>query len=118
MDESILKTIKTMLDISLDQTDFDFEIITFINGAFFTLNQLGVGPDTPFVLEDANTTWSEFTPDIDKLQLVKHYIFLKVKTSWDSATLGSASLGAFERQIAEMEWRLNVAVDPKEETDE
>ena len=115
MDESILETIKTMLDVPLDQTSFDLEILNFINGAFFTLNQLGVGPDTPFVLENADTVWSEFTPDINLLQLVKPYIFLKVKTIWDSATVGSASLGAFERQIAEMEWRLNVAVDPKED---
>lgn len=115
MDESILSTIKAMLDVPEDQTSFDMELLTYINGAFFTLNQLGVGPDTPFVLENGDTVWSEFTDDINKLQLVKSYVFLKVKCIFDSAAVGSASLSAFERQIAEMEWRLNVAVDPKDE---
>lgn len=112
MDESILNSIKTMLDVPLDQTSFDLELINYINGAFFTLNQLGVGPKTPFVLENGDATWSDFTSDINKLQLVKQYVFLKVKTVFDTAAVGSSSLSAFERQISEMEWRLNVAVDP------
>lgn len=117
MSESILNTIKTMLDIPLDQDSFDVELIAYINGAFFTLNQLGVGPDLPFVLTDSNAVWTDFTPDITKLEIVKQYIFLKVKTIFDTASVGSASLSAFERQIAEMEWRLNVAVDSGEDNE-
>lgn len=112
MDESILNTIKGMLDISEDQTSFDSELISYINGAFFTLNQIGVGPDTPFVLENADAVWSEFTSDIDKLQIVKQYIFISVKLVFDTASTGSATITAFERERDRLEWRLNVAVDP------
>lgn len=115
MDESIFDTIKTMLDVPLDQDSFDTELLALINGAFFTLNQLGVGPDAPFVLENRDAIWSEFTSDINSLQLVKQYIFISVKLLFDTAATGSATISALERERDRLEWRLNVAVDPKED---
>ena len=34
---------------------------------------------------------------------------------WDTSTMSSAAMEAAKNLIAEMEWRLNVAVDPKRE---
>ena len=115
MDESILNTIKNMLDVPEDQPSFDQELISYINGAFFTLHQLGVGPETPFVLENGDAIWSEFTTDIDKIQIVKQYIFISVKLLFDTASTGSATISALERERDRLEWRLNVEVDPGEE---
>ena len=47
--ESILTSVKKMLGIQEDYEHFDPEIIMHINSAFLILNQLGVGPDRPFI---------------------------------------------------------------------
>ena len=46
-----------------------------------------------------------------QLELVKSYMYLKVKLLFDPP-LGSAVIDVINRQISEFEWRLNVAVDP------
>lgn len=115
MNESILNTIKTMLDVPTDQDSFDLELKAYINGALFTLHQLGVGPDTPFTLETGEETWTDFISDINKIAIVKQYIFISVKLLFDTASTGSATISALERERDRLEWRLNVEVDPSEE---
>lgn len=109
--ESILTSIKKMLGIAEEYTHFDSDIIMHINSVFMTLTQLGVGPSQGFYIEDETTEWIEFIPDMVKLQAVKTYMYLRVRLLFDSASLGSATLSAYERQIQELEWRLNVAVE-------
>ena len=112
--ESILTSIKKMLGISEDYTQFDEDIVRHINSVFLTLTQLGVGPETGFVIEDDTSTWADFVPEVNAAQLhaIKSYIYMKVKLMFDPP-LSSAVIEAMNRQIAEFEWRLNVAVDPK-----
>lgn len=110
--ESILNSIKKMLGIGEDYDHFDPDIIMHINSVFMTLNQLGVGPTEGFVIEDDTTIWTDYIPDVTKLQAVKSYMYLQVKILFDSASLGAATLAAYERQIQQYEFRLNVAVDP------
>lgn len=109
--DSILTSIKKNLGISEEYVHFDEDIIMYINNAFFILNQLGVGPDEPFVIEDATAKWEDFTEE--SIESVKIYITLKVKEGFDPPSNGSLS-GAIKEQIKELEWRLNAAVDPKE----
>ena len=45
MEESILISIKKLLGITKDDTDFDTDIIIHINSVLAVLSQLGVGPD-------------------------------------------------------------------------
>lgn len=52
MEESILISIKKLLGISDDYTQFDEDIIMHINTVFLNLNQLGVGPEEGFSIED------------------------------------------------------------------
>ena len=42
--ESILTSIKKLVGIAEDYTVFDTDFIIYINSAFATLNQLGIGP--------------------------------------------------------------------------
>lgn len=109
--DSILTSIKQMLGITKDYTHFDTDIIMHINSVFMTLTQLGVGPANGFYIEDETAEWTDFIPDPAKLQAVKTYMYLKVRLVFDSASLGSATLAAYERQIQELEWRLNVGVE-------
>lgn len=109
MTESILDTIKKMLGLLPDYTAFDTDIVVNINSVFMTLNQLGVGPEEVFSIEDNSVAWSAFLTDISKYSAVKTYIFLKVKLAFDPPT-NSFYLAAIEKQISELEWRLSVQV--------
>lgn len=115
--ESILTSIKKLLQIADSYDHYDPDIIMHINSVFMTLNQLGVGPANGFFIEDDTAVWSDFIEDFSKLQAVKTYIYLKVKIVFDPASLGSATLAAYERQIQELEWRLNVEAESKETTE-
>lgn len=111
--ESILTSIKKILGITEEYTHFDSDIIIHINSVFFTLNQLGVGPDNPFTIEDDSATWDDFVPD-QNVEAVKSYIGLKVRLLFDPPT-NSALLSAIQEACKEYEWRLNVQVDPGKE---
>lgn len=112
--ESILTSIKKMLGIDESYDHFDSDIIMHINSALMVLTQLGVGPEEGFMIEDDTTTWADYIPEITvaKLNLVKSYIYLKVRLLFDPP-LSSSAIESINRQISEFEFRLNVAVDPK-----
>lgn len=110
METSILTSIKKMLGVAEDYTEFDEDIITHINSVFLNLTQLGVGPEEGFMIEDDTAVWEDFIDDSIRLQAVKTYMYLKVKLLFDPP-LSSSVTESFTRMIAELEWRLNVAVD-------
>lgn len=110
MEESILTSIKMMLGITEECTDFDTNIIMHINSVFMVLHQLGVGPDEGYSIEDDSNTWEDFVKEKDNLGAVKSYIYLKVKMLFDPP-LGSAVMNAMQQQINELEWRLNVGTN-------
>ena len=111
--ESILTSIKKLLGIAEDYDHFDPDIIMHINSVFMNLTQIGVGPSAGFGIEDETSTWADFVPDVTKLAAIKSYIFLKVKLLFDPP-LSSSVLESYNRQIAELEWRLNAVVETPE----
>lgn len=108
--DSILTSIKKLLGITEEYEHFDPDIIMHINSAFSVLTQLGVGPKQGFRIEDESTEWSEFLNDDLRIEFVKTYVHLKVKLVFDPP-LSSAVLESINRQISELEWRINVSVD-------
>ena len=108
--ESILTSIKKLLGIEEEYTQFDNDIIMDINSVFLNLTQLGVGPAEGFLIEDDTATWEDFIGDSNQLQAVKSYMYLKVKLLFDPP-LSSSVIESMNRMIAELEWRLNVAGD-------
>ena len=108
--DSILVSIKKLLGIAADYTHFDPDIIMHINSAFSVLTQLGVGPPEGFRIDDDAKTWNDFISDTIRLDAVKSYVYLKVSLMFDPPA-SSAVLSAKERQISELEWRLNVAAE-------
>jgi len=105
--ESILTSVKKVLGLDDDYTTFDPDIIMFINSAFSTLNQLGLGPDTGFSITDKDTTWDAFIGTDDRLNSVKIYVYLKVRSMFDPPQT-QYLVEAMKQQIQELEWRLNV----------
>lgn len=112
--ESILDSVKKMLGIEQEYNHFDTDIIIHINSVLMILNQLGIGPDKPFVINGADQTWSDFLGDSKLVELCRSYMYLKVRLIFDPPTTGVLH-EAMERQIKEFEWRLNVQVDPSSE---
>lgn len=109
--ESILTSVKKLLGITEEYTQFDTDIIIHINTVFMILHQLGVGPDKPFTITNKESKWSDFIGEDDNIEAVKTYMFMKVKLLFDPPQT-SSSVESTERIISELEWRLNVAVDP------
>ena len=106
MEDSILTTVKKLNNVAEEYDVFDMDFIIHINSVFVTLWQMGVGPSTPFYIEDKSSTWDEFIDEDDtRYNTVKSYVAAKVGTMFDpssNSTLNSSK----ERMIAELEWRL------------
>ena len=106
MEESILGSIKKLLGITEDYTHFDQDIILQINSAFSALNQLGVGPEAGFSIEDGSAKWIDFMDD-PRLNFAKTYVQIKVKLAFDPPT-SSTLTDSYNRQLDEITWRLTV----------
>lgn len=111
MDDSILTSIKKLLGIDEAYTHFDTDLIMHINSVFMILTQLGVGPAEGFSITDSDAVWGDFITNENSVEAVKSYIYLKVKLMFDPPLSGTVS-DSISRAISELEWRLNVAVDP------
>lgn len=109
--DSILTSVKKALGIERDYKHFDTDIIMHINSVFSVLAQLGVGPSEGFRIEDEDAEWNSFLEDRNELNMVKSYMYLKVRLLFDPQSLSSAALGSSKELINELEWRLNVAAD-------
>lgn len=107
MDNSILNTIKKLLGIDETYTYWDQDLIIYINTAFNVLYQLGVG--LPYSITSSTETWGNYLSDMSKLEMIKQYVYMKVKMVFDPPTGTLAD--AMKEQIKELEWRINVTVD-------
>lgn len=111
MNESILTSTKKILGISDDYTAFDTDIITHINSVFSTLQQLGVGPEEGFAIDGKEELWPAFLGDDPKLNMVRTYMFMRVRLMFDPPST-SFALTSMQEQINQFEWRLQVTTDP------
>lgn len=114
--DSILTSIKKLLGIAEEYTQFDGDIIFHINTVFMTLFQMGVGPDIPFIIEDDSSYWEDFSSDVETMAAVKSYVFMKVRLLFDPPTNGTL-LDSLKQLIDEYEWRLNVLKDKWDESE-
>ena len=115
MQDSILMTIRKLVCGNPYADHFDTDLLVHINACFSILNQLGVGPESGFVVTDETQSWSSYIADNYILNMVKTYVTLKVKKIFDPP-LTSSVLEAMDKEISQLEWRLNVAVDPVKPT--
>jgi hypothetical protein len=108
--DSILNSVKKALGLPPDYTAFDPELIMHINSALSTVTQLGVGPEEGFSIEDSDDTWSDFFEPDPRLDLVKTYVYLKVKLVFDPPA-NSFVVTSLEKQAEELGWRIAVVHD-------
>ena len=111
MTNSILNSTKKILGIAPEYHAFDLDVMTHINTALTTLQQIGVGPAEGYFIEDETAEWGHFLGADPRLNSVRTYVFLKVRLLFDPPTT-SFHLASIQEQIKEMEWRLQVLVDP------
>lgn len=104
--DSILDTMKINLLGNTEDTDFDTELIMHINTVFSYLYQIGVGPKEGFKITGSEESWSSYLEDEVCLDMVKSYMYLKIKVMFDSPTGGV--LTSYENQIKELEWRMSI----------
>lgn len=109
--DSILTSIKKLLNITEEYEHFDADIIMHINSVFFTLRQLGIGPKEGFSIHDSFITWDKFTDDMELYEAVKSYMYLKVRLLFDPNSLSARTIESFEKQALEYEVRLRDEAD-------
>jgi len=110
MSDSILENIKKLLNVPSDVDSFDTDIVLYINAAFSTLNQLGVGPRQGFSIQDEAATWDSFLEEDPRLNGVKSYVYLRTRLLFDPPGT-SFLVEAIQKQISELEWRLNLQAE-------
>lgn len=111
-DDSILQSIKKLIGITEEYTHFDMNIIIHINTAFMVLNQLGVGPKDGFYIRDETTTWNEYDAGLVNIETIKTYVYLRVRLLFDPPS-SSKITEIINKQILELEYRLNVSAESK-----
>lgn len=116
MDESILNSIKKLLGIVKEDTDFDTDIIIHINSILSVISQFGVGPAGGYSITGESERWSDFLKEDKLLNSVKTYVYLRVRLLFDPPS-SSAVLESFNRTISEFEWRINLSAEDKKEGD-
>lgn len=105
--DSILTSIKKLLGIAEDYTHFDSDIIMHINSVFNDLSSLGVTSANGFAISDGTATWDQLLPDDKHLEVIKSYIYLRVRLLFDPPS-NSSHLQAITNQIEKYEWLINV----------
>ena len=107
--DSILTSIKQMLGIDAECTDFDVEIIPHINTVLMILNQIGIGPSNVFSISSNQETWENFLGEGYDVHYaaVKTYVHLKVRLVFDPPS-NSSVLAAMQSNADMLEWRLNL----------
>ena len=104
--ESILTSVKKLLGIAEEYTQFDTDIIIHINTIFMALQQMGIGPNDGFSITDENDLWTDFMEDSILLNSVKTYMYLRVKLLFDPP-LTSSTVDSVNKLISELEFRMN-----------
>lgn len=111
MSESILQSVKKSLGINPENVEFDTEITMHINSVINVLNQLGLRSVEGFQIEDQSTTWGDYLRNDKRLNLVKTYMYAKVRLIFDPPQMSSV-IECLKETVREFEFRIQCEVDP------
>ena len=105
--DSILDSVKKMIGPSVDYTVFDDDLIMIINAVFNILKQLGIGPAGGYQIESKDDLWTDFMPTGPKLNMIKTYMYAKVRLIFDPPQNSTISQ-ALKDVVNEVEFRANI----------
>ena len=112
--ESILNSVKKLLGLTPEFTEFDVDVLMNINAAIFTLRQIGIGPKKQFTVTSADQTYADYLGEgCPEINQVKMYLYYKTKLGFDPPQ-SSLVAESMKEMIAEAEWRLQANVELKE----
>lgn len=110
-EDSILLSIKKMLGINDQDSDFDLDLAVNINSIFSTLYQLGVGQKGHYTIQSSENKWSEVFADCeDLIDFIKLYTYMKTRMIFDPPT-SSTLTEALNKEIVEIQWRIQVQAE-------
>ena len=119
IDDSILLSIKKMLGMEPEFTQFDSDIILHINTIIQVLYQIGLDIPDGFTVIDQNNLWTEYIKDprYTKItSLIKQYIFLRVRMMFDPPSLQTLST-SIQESNKETQWRISQWINYYEQND-
>lgn len=110
---SILNSVKSLCGLQPEVLAFDPSIIMYINSGISTLIQLGVKITPGFFLENAEQTYEDLLGDDEDsvIHMVKLYLYYKTWLLFDSPASATV-MQTLKEEIQQMEWRINLQVDP------
>ena len=112
MEDSILLSVKQYLGLEAGYNVFDPDVLMAINSALMVLEQLGISSDAVPSVSDDHATWTiqgRKFPGVN-LGMLRSYVYGKARLLFDPPA-SSFGLSSLEKQVQEMEWRLNVQVE-------
>lgn len=110
-EDSILLSIKKMLGINNQDSDFDLDLAVNINSIFSTLYQIGVGQKGHYTIKSSEDKWIEVFKDCeDLIDFIKLYTYMKTRMVFDPPTSSTLS-DSLNKQIAEIEWRIQIQAE-------
>lgn len=104
---SILDDTKKLLGLHADDPSFDTDVTLHINSVLSLLHQLGASPIESVSISDSTATWQMLLADVNGVNFMKSYVYLKVK-SWFDPPTNANTMAALKEQILELEWRLSI----------
>ena len=109
--DSILLSVKKVLGVDADCSDFDTDILIHLNSVLAVVQQLGVGPEDGYFVDGVSQTWDDYLGGSSvHVNMVKSYICAKVRLLFDPP-MSSAVADSLNRICNEFEWRANVAAE-------
>lgn len=106
MEDSIFKTVKKFVGVSVDDDSFDLDLLIATNSAMSNLVQIGIGPPAGITVEDESASWVLLDIPLNQLNMAKTFVCLKVRLAFDPPAF-SFHIDAIKEQIAEQEARLS-----------
>lgn len=111
MNDSILITIRNCLGLK-NVNVFDEDLILFINSALATMKQIGVTKSL-FRITGEDETWSDFLQEKSLFEMVKEFVFIKVRMMFDPPN-SSYVMQSLKEESEELKWRINAEVEEGE----
>lgn len=104
---SLLTDVRESVPIASDDDAFDKDLLRYINSTLTVAKQLGVPLKANRVSMDSE--WSDVV-DLDTYPMFEDYLCSKVRLKFDPP-LATSALEALQKNIAELEWRLNAEAE-------